>query len=129
VRVQAVGLTALAGVLVLFAVGASHPVTAVLGLLGVGLVGLSMNPAMSTRVMRTANARPLVNTVHTAVITAGVLVGSAAGAAAIDAGWGLTAPLWVGAGLAGLGLLSLLPELRPTRTPAGALPAAVPCER
>lgn len=129
VRVQAVGLTALAGVLVLFAVGASHPVPAVLGLLGVGLVGLSMNPAMSTRVMRTANARPLVNTVHTAVITAGVLVGSAAGAVAIDAGWGLTAPLWVGAGLAVIGLLSLLPELRPSRIPAGASAAPVPGER
>jgi predicted MFS family arabinose efflux permease len=79
--------------------------------------------------MRTANARPLVNTVHTAVITAGVLVGSAAGAAAIDAGWGLTAPLWVGAGLAVIGLLSLLPELRRTRTVVGAPTAEVPCER
>jgi predicted MFS family arabinose efflux permease len=124
VRVQAVGLTALAGVLVLFAVGASHPVLAVLGLLGVGLVGLSMNPAMAARVMRAANARPLVSTVHTAVITAGVLVGSAAGAAAIDAGWGLAAPLWVGAGLAGTGLLSLLPELRPTPATGAAASAS-----
>jgi hypothetical protein len=34
------------------------------------------------------------------------------GGLAISAGLGLTAPLWIGAVLAGLGLLSMLPYLR-----------------
>lgn len=88
----AVGLTALTALLAVFALGAADPVVAVPALVGVGLVGGTMNPAMVIRVMRTANARPLVNTVHTAVITTGVLVGSSLGGLAISAGYGLTAP-------------------------------------
>jgi len=62
-------------------------------------------------------------------------VGPALGGLAISAGLGLTAPLWLGAGLAGLGLLSLLPYLgrhaglaRQAATPA-ARAAADPAAR
>jgi len=51
-------------------------------------------------------------------------VGPALGGLAISAGLGLTAPLWLGAGLAGLGLLSLLPYL--SRHAAPARQAAAP---
>lgn len=70
-----------------------------------------MNPAMVSRVMQTANGRPLVNTVHTSVITLGTVTGSFLGGAFISSGYGLTAPLWVGCGMAFLGFLSLVPEL------------------
>ncbi len=41
--------------------------------------------------------------IHSSVITGGLAVGTWAGGRGIDAGYGLTAPLWVGAGLALLG--------------------------
>ncbi|GAB2911376.1 hypothetical protein GCM10022245_53170 [Streptomyces mayteni] len=92
-----------------FALLAELPVAAVAFLLGVGLVGVTMNPAMVTRVQRAGNARPLVNTVHSSFITLGVILGSSLGALVIDA-WGLPATLWLGAAMAALGLLTLLPE-------------------
>ncbi|GAA3189398.1 MFS transporter [Streptomyces ramulosus] len=105
------GLIALTAFLTLFGLLADQPVPAVVALLGTGLVGVTMNPALVTRVMRTANGRPLVNTVHTSMITMGVVIGSWAGGLGIGAGYGLRAPLWVGATLAVLGFLSLLPDL------------------
>jgi predicted MFS family arabinose efflux permease len=75
--------------------------------IAIGLTGVALNPAMVARVMKAADPGALVNTLHTSVITAGLAFGSWAGGAAIDAGYGLRAPLWVGAGMALLGLLSL----------------------
>ncbi|MFH8221126.1 MFS transporter [Streptomyces sp. NPDC018057] len=107
-----------------FALLAGRPVPAVACMLGVGLVGVTMNPAMVTRVQRAGNAGPLVNTVHSSFITLGVILGSSLGAVAIDAR-GLRAPLWLGAVMAVAGLATLLPELtrrraseqRPARPP------------
>jgi predicted MFS family arabinose efflux permease len=73
----------------------------------VGLTGVALNPAMVARVMKAAEPSALVNALHTSVITAGLALGSWAGGAVIDAGYGLRAPLWVGAGMALLGLLSV----------------------
>jgi len=75
--------------------------------IAIGLTGVALNPAMVARVMKAAEPGALVNTLHTSVITAGLALGSWAGGSAIDAGYGLRAPLWVGAGMALLGLLSL----------------------
>jgi predicted MFS family arabinose efflux permease len=90
-------------------------------LLGIGLVGVTMNPAMVTRVQRAGDTGPLVNTVHSSFITLGVIVGSWAGGLAIGA-FGLRGPLWLGAALAVVGLATLLPDLarratRPARSP------------
>ncbi|MFF7371304.1 MFS transporter [Streptomyces tricolor] len=109
--VLAVGLLLNALFLAGFAVLAGAPVPAVACMLGVGLVGVTMNPAMVTRVQRAGNAGPLVNTVHSSFITLGVIIGSSVGAVAIDI-WGLRAPLWLGAALAAAGLLTVLPDLR-----------------
>jgi predicted MFS family arabinose efflux permease len=79
--------------------------------IAIGLTGVALNPAMVARVMKAAEPGALVNALHTSVITAGLALGSWAGGAAIDAGYGLRAPLWVGAGLAFLGLLSLIRPL------------------
>ncbi|MEV0198320.1 MFS transporter [Nonomuraea sp. NPDC050691] len=109
IAVQVYGLALNAVFLAGFALLAHVNVAAVTFMLGVGLVGVTMNPAMVTRVQRAGNAGPLVNTVHSSFITLGVIVGSSGGGLAIDA-YGLRAPLWLGAALAVLGLLTLLPE-------------------
>jgi predicted MFS family arabinose efflux permease len=104
-----------------FALFAHVPVPAVAFLLGIGLVGVTMNPAMVTRVQRAGDTGPLVNTVHSSFITLGVIVGSWAGGLAIGA-FGLRGPLWLGAALVVVGLATLLPDLarratRPARSP------------
>jgi predicted MFS family arabinose efflux permease len=102
----ALNLAFLAG----FALFAHVSAAAVVCMLGIGLVGVTMNPAMVVRVQRAGNVGPLVNTIHGSFITGGVMVSSAAGGLAID-GFGLRAPLWLGAGLALLGILTLVPDL------------------
>ncbi|MEU6264023.1 MFS transporter [Saccharopolyspora shandongensis] len=118
------GLVLNAGFLIGFALLAHLSVPAVVFMLGIGLVGVTMNPAMITRVQRTGNARPLVNTVHSSFITLGVIIGSWIGGLAID-GFGLRAPLWLGAGLAAIGIVTLLPDFVRRRRPV-AQPAAEP---
>lgn len=103
------GLTTLAAALAVLALCAAVPVVAVAAFLVIGLVGVALNTAMVARVMRAAHPGPLVNSLHTSVITVGLALGTWAGGAAIDRGLGLTAPLWVGFVLALLGLLSLAP--------------------
>lgn len=98
-----------------FAVLADAKAPAVAAVLGIGLVGVTMNPAMATRVRRAGNARSLVNTVHTSFITLGIIIGSSVGGLLITA-FGLRAPLWLGAGMAVAGLLTLLPDLRARRS-------------
>ena len=103
------GLTFLAVALTVFAFFAAVPAIAVAAFIVIGLVGITMNPAMAARVMRAAHPGPMVNALHSSVITGGLAVGTWAGGLAIEAGYELTAPLWVGLGLALLGLLSLAP--------------------
>ncbi|MEU9699477.1 MFS transporter [Streptomyces sp. NPDC047981] len=109
IGVQVVGLALNALFLAGFALLADLGPAAVLLMTGIGLVGVTMNPAMVTRVQRAGNAGPLVNTVHSSFITLGVIIGSSVGGLLVEAR-GLRSPLWLGAGLAVLGLLSLLPE-------------------
>ena len=104
-----------------FALFAQVSAAAVVCMLGIGLVGVTMNPAMVVRVQRAGNAGPLVNTIHGSFITGGIIISSSLGGVAID-GFGLRAPLWLGAGLALVGILTLVPDLvrraRPDRNPA-----------
>ncbi|MET7464653.1 hypothetical protein [Nonomuraea sp. NPDC005501] len=125
IAVQVYGLALNAAFLTGFALLAHVSAAALVFMLGVGLVGVTMNPAMVTRVQRAGNAGPLVNTIHSSFITLGVVIGSSAGGLAIDA-YGLRAPLWLGAALAVLGLLALLPERRRTRGLAEPVPARTP---
>jgi predicted MFS family arabinose efflux permease len=99
-------LTFLAG----FALFAHVGPAALVCMLGIGLVGVTMNPAMVVRVQRAGNVGPLVNTIHGSFITGGVMVSSAVGGLVIE-GFGMRAPLWLGAGLALLGILTLVPDL------------------
>lgn len=118
----ALNLAFLAG----FALLAQLTVPAVALMMGIGLVGVTMNPALVTRVQRTGNARPLVNTVHSSFITLGIIIATSVGGPAIDA-FGLRAPLWIGAGLAALGLLTLMPDALRRRAESRAVPP-VPTE-
>jgi len=106
-----IGLCLLTAFMAMFGIFADNKLFAAVSLVGIGLVGVTMNPAMVTRVMRAANGRPLVNTVHTSVITLGIMTGAFLGGLAISTGYGLQAPLWVGCTMALAGLLSLVPEL------------------
>lgn len=110
VRLLCIGLTALFSALVLLALGAEQPVLAVAAMTVIGLAGVSMNPAMVTRGLMVGGSSPLVNSVHTSFIMLGVVLGSWLGGLSLGSDLGLVAPLWVGAGLALLGLMSLLPE-------------------
>ncbi|MER7704519.1 MFS transporter [Kitasatospora sp. NPDC097605] len=107
--VLAVGLALNTVFLAGLALFAQLRVPAVGLLLGVGLVGVTMNPAMASRVQRIGNARPLVNTLHNSFITLGVILSSLLGGLAIDL-WGLRAALWLGVALAVAGLLTLFPD-------------------
>ncbi len=107
----AAGLGLNAAFLTAFALFADAKVPAVVSLLGIGLVGVTMNPALVTRVQRAGNTGSLVNTVHGSFITLGIIIGSWLGGLLIT-DHGLRAPLWLGAGLAVLGLVTLLPDLR-----------------
>jgi predicted MFS family arabinose efflux permease len=90
-----------------FALAGDHQWLNLACFITLGLTGVALNPAMVARVMKAAEPAALVNTLHTSVITAGLAFGSWAGGSVIDAGYGLRAPLWVGAAMALLGLLSL----------------------
>ncbi|CAL9654397.1 MFS transporter [Streptomyces sp. Tu 3180] len=129
VPVLAVGLVLNTVFLTAFALLAHVPVPAVICMMGIGLAGVTMNPAMVTRVQRTGNAGPLVNTVHSSFITLGIILGSSIGAVVIET-WGLRAPLWLGAVLALVGLATVLPDLthRAVTTPGPATSSALPDE-
>ncbi|CAM3044780.1 MFS transporter [Saccharomonospora xinjiangensis] len=123
--VQVWGLALNAAFLATFALLADNAVFAVSAMMGIGLVGVTMNPAMVVRVHRAGNAGPLVNTVHGSFITLGVMIGSFAGGLAIDLA-GLRAPLWLGAVLALIGIGTVLPELVRPRRAAVPAPVAAP---
>ncbi|MFE9245532.1 MFS transporter [Nocardiopsis sp. NPDC006938] len=93
-----------------FALLTDTPPLALAFVLGIGLVGVTMNPAMAVRVQRAGSTAPLVNTVHGSFITLGVIIGSAAGSALIP-NHGLRAPIVLGFGLAVLAVLTILPAL------------------
>ncbi|AYJ47379.1 MFS transporter [Rhodococcus sp. P1Y] len=106
--------------LALFASGAQSAWIAVPAMLGIGFVGVTMNPAMVTRVQRVGGTGALVNTVHTSMITLGIVIGSALGGIG-TAAFGLRAPLWIGAAMAAVAVAVMVPALlvqRRTEVPA-----------
>ncbi|MEV0679631.1 MFS transporter [Actinosynnema sp. NPDC050436] len=137
ITVIVTGLLLNTAFLVGFALFADVPAVAVAAMAGTGLVGITLNPAMITRVQRAGGTGSLVQTAHSSFITLGVVIGSWAGGLGINA-HGLRAPLWVGAGLAVLALAAMVPATRAARKPSGVreppgegalspLPAPPPC--
>jgi predicted MFS family arabinose efflux permease len=111
IAVIVVGLLILVFAMVIFAIFGQSRFIATISLIAIGLTGVSMNPALVTREARAGKNSMLVNSVHTACIMLGVMIGSWIGGVSVEAGLGLHGPLWIGAGLAVLALLTLLPEL------------------
>lgn len=103
--------------LVVFALLADVPVVAIIAMVGIGLVGITLNPATITRVQRAGNTGSLVQTAHSSFITLGVVVGSWIGGLGINS-YGFRAPLWVGAGLAVLALFAMAPAVLSSRRTA-----------
>jgi DHA1 family inner membrane transport protein len=93
-----------------FAVFTDVPPLALAFMFGIGLVGVTMNPAMAVRVQRAGSTAPLVNTIHASFITLGVILGSAIGSALIPI-YGLRAPVVLGIVLAALALVAIAPAL------------------
>ena len=111
-NIMVIGLTALAVVMVLMALNITNVMFAMSCAIVIGFVGLPMNPAMVTRVMRVSNNGSLVNSLHMSIINLGIVLGSWFSGVLVQANYGWTSPLWFGALLAVLGLLSLLPYLQ-----------------
>ncbi|MEU7374792.1 MFS transporter [Streptomyces albidoflavus] len=127
-RVVAVYHLSLAAALVVLALFSDVPPAALSGVLLVGLVGVSMNPALVARVVQVAGAGGLVNTVHTSVITLGVVAGSAVGGLAISAGGdrSASAAMWTGAVLAFLAIVVLGAQTLGRKDTPAAEPQAEP---
>lgn len=111
-QIMVIGLLILGTTLVLMALNITNATIAIVCAIIIGFVGLPMNPAMVTRVMRVSNNGALVNSLHMSVINLGIVVGSWLSGLLVQAKYGWSAPLWFGAVLALLGLVSLLPYLK-----------------
>lgn len=108
-QVMLIGLSILTISLMSMALFAEFAWLTILFIIFIGLSGVPMNPAMMARIVSVAHPGPMVNAVHTSVINIGLGGGSYLGGLAITAGFGYLSTIWIGAALAFLGLLSLLP--------------------
>ncbi len=106
-RVLQGGILTLLLAMTALALGAQWQALTLVAVCLLGLAGLPMNPAMVARVVRAGGVGPMVNSLHMAVVNLGLMFGAWAGGLCLDAGLGLRAPLWLGAGLAMLALASL----------------------
>ncbi|MEV5574199.1 MFS transporter [Spirillospora sp. NPDC052269] len=101
--------TSLAGitlVLAVFTATAHARIPAALTLVALGITGFMLVPAVQTRVMdEAADAPALASAANIAAFNLGNAIAAWLGGSAIDAGLGYTAPAWIGALLAGAGML------------------------
>lgn len=111
-KIMLIGLTVLSISLFAFAIFAEYKTVAILAIILIGLSGVPMNPAMMARIVSVAHPGPMVNAVHISVINIGLGGGSYIGGLAITNGYGLRSGLWIGAVLAVLALVSILPYIR-----------------
>ncbi|CAG9000825.1 MAG: Inner membrane transport protein YdhP [Candidatus Celerinatantimonas neptuna] len=99
----------LAITLSLFAVYANIPILAAILLLLMGTVGLATGPGLQLRTMKYAGDAPtLASGANIAAFNVGNAVGAWIGGIAIEAGYGYTSPLWVGACLSVCALLLII---------------------
>lgn len=121
------GLKAVVGSLVVsalllaaFALTARTPVAAVVLLVLFGAVSFAAGPVVQNKVIEAARVRggSLVSAANQGAFNVANAVGAALGAAVLSAGYGYTAPIWVGAALAGAGALLCLVAVRTERTDA-----------
>jgi DHA1 family inner membrane transport protein len=120
-RTLLAGMSALALVLVLLAVLSFQIVVLALFAMGIGLVSSVLSPAIQTRLMDVAgDNQSIAAAMNHSALNIGNSLGAFLGGMVIAAGWGYTAPAWVGAGLAVIGLAITATALRMERVAAGA---------
>lgn len=113
VRVLRLGHALLFASLVLLALFADVPPLVLAMVLVVGVAGVALNPALVTRVAEVGGTGNLVSTVHTAVITMGVTLGTAASAGAMSLfGNDPVVAMWTGTVFAALAALTLMAQTR-----------------
>ncbi|UIP27385.1 MFS transporter [Photobacterium sp. TLY01] len=108
------GLAVMITVFVTFALFADLGWVAVICLILLGFCGVSLNPALVSRLMSLPQGeRAFINTLHASVINAGIMFGSFAAGLTLDAGFSLHAVIWLGAAIAfvGLSVLAISPQL------------------
>ncbi|MFF0393229.1 MFS transporter [Kitasatospora sp. NPDC004615] len=119
-------LGGLALALALFTVTAHNEITAAVTLLVIGALGFATVPPLQKRVLDQAHGAPtLASAVNIGAFNLGNALAAWLGGAVISAGFGATAPNWVGAALAGSALLLAFVSAGLERREAAA-PAAVP---
>jgi MFS transporter, DHA1 family, inner membrane transport protein len=98
----AVGLLGTAGALAVLALVARTPVAAVTVLVFFGMLAFALGPVVQNRVIEAARVPggSLVSAANQAAFNVANALGAALGALVISRGYGLTAPMWVGAALA-----------------------------
>ncbi|MGW0833514.1 MFS transporter [Streptomyces prunicolor] len=99
-----VSLTGLALTLVAFGLLASNRPASVILVFLLGVFGFATVPGMITRVTDAAGGVPLAASANVSASNVGNAVGAWLGGVVISAGWGYTGPLFVGAGVVGVGL-------------------------
>ncbi|MEF3118057.1 MFS transporter [Streptomyces chrestomyceticus] len=118
-------LAALAVVLALFALAAPLKITAAIGLFAAGVAGFSLGPIMQTYVMSKApDSASLVSASVQSAFNIANSLGAYLGGLVISAGFGYTAPVWLGALLAVVGLVLAVTVTAATRRGQG--PGALP---
>jgi DHA1 family inner membrane transport protein len=115
-------LGGLAVVLALFSFGAQHKVTAAVAIFLVGALGFATVPPLQKRVLDYAHGAPtLASAVNIGAFNLGNALAAWLGGLVIAAGFGYTAPNWVGAALAAAALaLAVVSSLLERREPAAA---------
>jgi DHA1 family inner membrane transport protein len=119
----AVGLGAMAAVLVTFAVLARTTVAAVLLLILFGTLSFALGPVVQNAVIDAARVPggSLVSAANQGAFNVANAIGAALGALVISQGLGYTAPIWVGAALAlvgaGIAIFAWAADRRSARSP------------
>jgi DHA1 family inner membrane transport protein len=122
-----VGLVGTAVALAVLALVARTPVAAVVVLVLFGTLAFSLGPVVQNRVIEAARVPggSLVSAANQAAFNMANALGAALGAAALSAGLGYTAPIWVGASMALLGAGIAVVAMRSERRDRAALTAEV----
>ncbi|SEE56024.1 Cmx/CmrA family chloramphenicol efflux MFS transporter [Jiangella alba] len=94
-------LVALAVTMTVLALVSGSTAGAIAAVFAVGVAGFSIAPGLNARVFVVAGDAPtLASSVNTSAFNVGNTLGPWLGGAAISAGWGYVAPVWLAAGLA-----------------------------
>ncbi|QNG37933.1 MFS transporter [Geodermatophilaceae bacterium NBWT11] len=116
-RFVAIGLLVSAALLVGFALTARTAASAVVLLVLFGTVAFAAGPVVQNKVIEAARVRggSLVSAANQGAFNVANALGAALGAAVLSAGYGYTAPIWVGAALALAGTVVCLAAMRTER--------------